>query len=105
MIAENIFRFLFLNYLYLYFEFCVLNSRVQTHHPLCSQIYFLSEQYILYMMGRINSPVDQSIFSYFIPIFTPCDTHSNKEFLEILMNISIFQDTPKNHEDVSKLFY
>ena len=77
----------------IYKEFLVLKSCVQAHLPLCSQFYFLSEQYILYMRGWINSGVDQTAFvlvssAVSVPFSHTVTQQINKEFLDNLSNIS-----------------
>jgi len=84
-------------------EFFVLKSCVQAHLPVCSQFYFLSDEYILYMKSWINTGVDQTelLSAVSVPFSHIVTQQSNKEILENLMNISRLS---KNHEDVSKLF-
>jgi len=75
-------------YIYLSFLFC--NLMFRPHLPHCSQFYFLSQQYSLYMKGWINTDRALSWVSSAIsvPFLYIATQQINKEFLENLLNIS-----------------
>jgi len=88
-------------------NFFVLKTCVQSHLPLCSQIYFFSDQYILYMKGQVNSGVDQTelLFECLQVFQSHIHTLQHNNVIKISWrNLWIFQDFPICDEDVSKLF-
>jgi len=91
----------------IYREIFVLKSCVQSHLPLCSQFFILSEQYTLYMKGWINTGVNQTELLFECLHLFRSHFHAmwhKKVITNSWRILWIFQDIPKNHEDVTKQF-